>query len=324
MVEHVDPDERRAGVRHHHVLRADARHRREDRRWWRQTPRVCWSASPRARWPFGSSTASASTGSSSTRRGAGRRASANVSTQPAVLFVASDEARVAAFSLFKKWGRQGNGEVVRLSRTDAATYPLIPAKAGIQFFLRTCPWLGRGDEREEGWFSPKRMSHRAGSIEYQADCAHRRGWRTEHVARFDHGPLGEESRRMMPDTCGRTSDVSNAVGASGSSRRTAPTRCAAHVTRFGRRLTLLPFLFPFSPLAEQPPSASTRATGRGGQKSSGSLREPLRTAKRFAKRGRLLHWRPGGQRSSSISSHRGRATTIGFLVSLTARLRRPR
>jgi len=33
---------------------------------------------------------------------------------PAVLFVASDEPALQAFSLFKKWGREGNGDVVRL------------------------------------------------------------------------------------------------------------------------------------------------------------------------------------------------------------------
>jgi gentisate 1,2-dioxygenase len=31
-----------------------------------------------------------------------------------VLFVASDEPALQAFSLFKKWGREGNGDVVRL------------------------------------------------------------------------------------------------------------------------------------------------------------------------------------------------------------------
>ena len=34
--------------------------------------------------------------------------------EPAVLFVASDEPALQAFALFKKWGREGNGDVVRL------------------------------------------------------------------------------------------------------------------------------------------------------------------------------------------------------------------
>jgi hypothetical protein len=31
-----------------------------------------------------------------------------------VLFVASDEPALQAFALFKKWGREGNGDIVRL------------------------------------------------------------------------------------------------------------------------------------------------------------------------------------------------------------------
>jgi len=35
-------------------------------------------------------------------------------TEPAILFVASDEPALKAFSLFRKWGRDASGDVVRM------------------------------------------------------------------------------------------------------------------------------------------------------------------------------------------------------------------
>ena len=66
-----------------------------------------------------SSTASASTGRSSTRSPSravpGTSTSTAIRKNPAILFIASDEPALKGFDLYKKWGRDAAGDIVKLA-----------------------------------------------------------------------------------------------------------------------------------------------------------------------------------------------------------------